>query len=101
MKWPGGGDIDLDITCVRESPFNVIIDFLTISNFTPKTFLVPLLGLGGIHAIGALVAIKFKLVLIFLAVMGTVFYGYKIYAGSSCPGPIISSEHSGILPFEG
>lgn len=44
-------------------------------------------------------AIKFKLVLIFLAVMGTVFYGYKIYAGSSCPS--IISEHPPITPFEG
>lgn len=65
------------------------------------TIPVPLLGIGGIHAISALVAIKFKLVLIFLAVMGTVFYGYKIYAGSSCPTPIISEHGGSILPFEG
>lgn len=76
---------------IQPPSFVYLFLFLTVA--------VPLLGLGGIHAIGALVAIKFKLVLIFLAVMGTVFYGYKIYAGSSCPS--IISEHPSITPFEG
>lgn len=52
---------------------------------------------------GAIVAIKFKLVLIFLAIVASVVYGFKLYTGgSSCPTPVIS-EHGGpsFLPFEG
>uniref|UniRef100_A0A336MIJ9 CSON015282 protein n=1 Tax=Culicoides sonorensis TaxID=179676 RepID=A0A336MIJ9_CULSO len=52
------------------------------------------LGLGGFHALAALVAIKFKIIVIGIFVFGAIFYGIRIWAGKGigCPEPSIVKE---------
>ena len=51
----------------------------------------------GLYAVKTWVAIKFKLLLIFISFMGIVFYGYKLYSGNSCSGgPFNLISRSGI-----
>ncbi|XP_055686880.1 uncharacterized protein LOC129792124 [Lutzomyia longipalpis] len=72
--------------------------------------LFPLVGLGGLHAISAFVAIKLKLVIVFILIVATAFFGFKVWTGGALfgcknhgpeiihEGPIIPYDSGHIVP---
>ncbi|XP_063698184.1 uncharacterized protein LOC134829118 [Culicoides brevitarsis] len=52
------------------------------------------LGLGGFHALAAVIAIKFKIIVVGMFILGAIFYGFRIWAGKGigCPEPSIVKE---------
>ncbi|XP_059612679.1 uncharacterized protein LOC132259144 [Phlebotomus argentipes] len=65
--------------------------------------LFPLVGLGGLHAISAFVAIKLKLVIVFILIVATAFFGFKIWTGASlfgCKNHGPQEIEGAIVPYE-